>query len=90
MAGDISGSETELIYNECQQVVHSVETCFLQGGTKIKKKDLGLIPFKLTPVLGLTKYVSKRLTIYGNGFPFLDDSTNFLDFFERQTERPHD
>ena len=46
---------------------NNVTCCALQGGTKIKKKDLGSIPFKLTPVLGLTKYVSKRLTIYGNG-----------------------
>ena len=37
-----------------------------QGGPKIKKKDQGSIFFELTPVLGLTKYVSGRLSIYGN------------------------
>jgi len=38
----------------------------IQGGPKIKKKEQGLIFFELTPVLGLTKYVSGRLSIYGN------------------------
>ena len=38
-----------------------------QGGPKIKKTDQGLFFFNLTSVLGLTKYVSGRLSIYGNG-----------------------
>ena len=38
-----------------------------QGGPKIKKKDQGSIFFELPPGLGLTKYVSGRLSIYGNG-----------------------
>ena len=32
-----------------------------EGGPKIKKKDQGSIFFELTPVLGLTKYVSGHL-----------------------------
>ena len=39
---------------------------------KIKKIDLGSISFELTPVLGLTKYVSWRLSIYGSSIPYLD------------------
>ena len=37
-----------------------------QGGPKFKKKEQGSIFFELTPVLGLTTYVSGRLSIYGN------------------------
>ena len=48
-----------------------------QGGMKIKKKDLGSISFELTPVLGLTKYVSGHLSIYGNSIPYLDDGFFF-------------
>jgi len=38
-----------------------------QGGGGIAKKELGSIFFELTSGLGLTKYVSGRLSIYGNG-----------------------
>ena len=37
-----------------------------QGGPKFLKKEQGSIFFELTPGLGLTKYVSGRLSIYGN------------------------
>ena len=40
----------------------------LQGGGGIKKKDPGSFFFKLTFGHGLTKYVSRRLSIYGSGF----------------------
>jgi hypothetical protein len=33
----------------------------------------GSIFFELAPVVGLTKYVSGRLSIYGNSIPYLDD-----------------
>ena len=37
-----------------------------QGGLRIAKKYLGSIFFKLISEPGLTKYVSGRLSIYGN------------------------
>jgi len=38
-----------------------------QGGRGIAIKDLGSFFFEVTTGHGLTKYVSGRLTIYGNG-----------------------
>ena len=38
-----------------------------QGGRGMEKKDPGSNFFELAIGLGLTKYVSERLSIYGNG-----------------------
>ena len=43
-----------------------LEGMYNQGGSKIKMQHQGSIFFELTPMVGLTKYVSRCLTIYGN------------------------
>jgi len=44
-----------------------------QGGRYPKKKDRGSIFFEVTFGLGLTRYVSRRLSIYGNGLSIFEN-----------------
>ena len=61
-----------------------------QGGPKIKIQHQGSIFFELAPVVGLTKYVSRRLTIYGNANSIFGCCYKCVICFERGLERPHD